>query len=35
MAKHLAGPRWKSLSIGRGESRAWNEAMRRKAEQRT
>ncbi|MDQ2969667.1 MAG: DUF1572 domain-containing protein [Acidobacteriota bacterium] len=34
LAKHLAGPRWKTLSIARGESQAWNDAMRQKAEQR-
>lgn len=31
LAKHFAGPRWRSVSIPRGESEAWNEAMRRKA----
>ncbi len=30
LAKHFAGPRWRSISIPRGESESWNESMRQK-----
>lgn len=30
LAKHFAGTAWRSVSIPRGESEAWNESMRRK-----
>lgn len=35
LAKHFAGPRWRSISIARGESEPWRESMRRKHGQPT
>jgi len=34
LAKHLAGPRWKTLSVPRGQSVAFNAKMSKKAKQR-
>lgn len=35
LAKHFAGPRWRSISIARGDSEPWRESMRRKHGQST
>ncbi len=34
LAKHFAGPAWKTVSVPRGGSAAYNDAMRKKAEER-